>query len=107
MSSEHSEDHPHAAHVDRHVRAYITVFVALMVLTLVTVWVSSLRLGVRLAVTVALGIATVKASLVAGVFMHLSTEKKLIVLGLALTLVFFLFCLLMPGVSDMLNNRLW
>ena len=87
-------------------RAYITVFVVLMVLTLLTVWVSSLRLGIRLAVTVALGIATVKASLVAGVFMHLSTEKKLIVVGLALTAFFFLVCLLVPGVSDMLNNRL-
>ena len=106
MSSEQAKDHPHAADVDRHVRAYITVFVALMVLTLVTVWVSSLRLSIRLAVSVALGIATVKASLVAGVFMHLSTEKKLIVLGLALTFVFFLFCLLVPGVSDLLNNRL-
>ncbi len=106
MSSEQAKDHPHAADVDRHVRAYITVFVALMVLTLLTVWVSSLGLTVKVAVAVALGIATVKASLVAGVFMHLSTEKKLIVLGLALTLVFFLFCLLVPGVSDMLSNRL-
>jgi len=105
MTSEQAKDHPHAADVDRHVRAYITVFVALMVLTLVTVWVSSLNLGIRLAVGLALGIATVKASLVAGVFMHLSSEKKLIVLGLALALVFFLFCLLVPGVSDWLNNR--
>jgi len=106
MTSEQAKDHPHAGDVDRHVRAYITVFVALMVLTLVTVWVSSLGLNIRLAVSVALGIATLKASLVAGVFMHLSSEKKLIVLGLALTLVFFLFCLLMPGVSDALLNRL-
>jgi cytochrome c oxidase subunit 4 len=106
MSSEHAKDDPHAADIDRHVRAYVTVFVALMVLTLVTVWVSSLGLTLRLAVSVALGIATVKASLVAGVFMHLSSEKKLILLGLALTAFFFLFCLLMPGVSDMLNNRL-
>jgi len=106
MSSDQAKDHPHAADVDRHVRAYIAVFVALMALTFLTVWVSSLGLTVKLAVGVALGIATVKASLVAGVFMHLSTEKKLIVLGLALTLVFFLFCLLVPGVSDMLNNRL-
>jgi len=82
------------------------VFVALMALTIVTVWVSSLGLSIRLAVGVALAIATVKGSLVAGVFMHLSSEKRLIVLGLALTVVFFLVCLLMPGVSDALNNRL-
>ena len=106
MSSEPPKDDPHAADVDRQVRAYVTVFVALMVLTLVTVWVSSLGLSIRLAVAVALAIATVKGSLVAGVFMHLSSEKKLILLGLALTVFFFLFCLLMPGVSDALNNRL-
>ena len=105
MSSEPAKDDPHAADIDRHVRAYITVFVALMVLTLVTVWVSSLGLSIKLAVGVALGIATVKASLVAGVFMHLSSEKKLILLGLTLTVFFFLFCLLVPGVSDWLNNR--
>jgi cytochrome c oxidase subunit 4 len=77
-----------------------------MVLTVVTVWVSSLGLSLRLAVAVALAIATVKGSLVAGVFMHLSSEKKLIVLGLALTVFFFLFCLLVPGLSDALNNRI-
>jgi cytochrome c oxidase subunit IV len=106
MSSEPAKDDAHAVDIDRQVRAYITVFVALMVLTLVTVWVSSLRLSIRLAVGVALAIATVKGSLVAGVFMHLSSEKKLILAGLALTVFFFLFCLLMPGVSDALNNRL-
>jgi cytochrome c oxidase subunit 4 len=106
MSSEPAKDDPHAADVDRQVRAYVAVFVALMVLTLVTVWVSSLRLSIRLAVGVALGIATVKGSLVAGVFMHLSSEKKLILVGLTLTVFLFLFCLLMPGVSDALNNRL-
>jgi cytochrome c oxidase subunit IV len=106
MSSEQPKDDPHAADVDRQVRAYVTVFVALMVLTVVTVWVSSLGLSLRLAVAVALAIATVKGSLVAGVFMHLSSEKKLILLGLALTVFFFLFCLLVPGLSDALNNRI-
>lgn len=107
MSSEPAKDDPHAAHVDRQVRAYVTVFVALMLLTVVTVWVSSLKLSLGLAVGVALGIATVKGSLVAGVFMHLSSEKKLILVGLAFTLFFFLFCMLMPGLSDALNTRLW
>lgn len=106
MSSQQAADDPHAVDVDRHVRAYVSVFVALMALTLLTVWVSSLRLNIKVAVGVALGIATVKGSLVAGVFMHLSSEKKLILAGLALTVFFFLFCLLMPGISDALNNRL-
>ena len=80
----------HAAEIKKHVRVYITVFAALAVLTVVTVAVSYLHLKVTAAVTVALIIATAKASLVAGYFMHLVSEKKLIYGVLILTGVFFL-----------------
>ena len=86
----------HAVDIDRHVKAYITVFVALMVLTIITVAVSYLDLAVPLAVTVALVVATVKGALVAGVFMHLSSEKKLIYAVLALTVVFFIVLMALP-----------
>jgi cytochrome c oxidase subunit 4 len=86
----------HAVDVDRHVRAYITVFVALMVLTVITVAVSYLDLAVPLAVTVALVVATIKGALVAGVFMHLSAEKKLIYAVLLVTVVFFVVLLALP-----------
>ena len=86
----------HAADIDRHVRVYITVFAALMVLTIVTVAISRFHLSVPVAVTVALLVATVKGSLVACYFMHLISEKKLILAILALTVVFFVVLLLLP-----------
>ena len=90
MSDSHSID------LHKHVRTYILVFVSLMVLTLVTVAVSYLHLPVRQAITVALVIATVKGSLVACYFMHLISEKKLILWVLVLTVVFFIVLLLLP-----------
>ena len=86
----------HAADLNKHVRAYILVFVTLMFLTLVTVAVSYLHLPVRQAIAVALLIATVKGSLVACYFMHLISEKKLILWVLVLTVVFFIVLLLVP-----------
>lgn len=86
----------HAADIDKHVRVYVLVFVSLMVLTLVTVAVSYLHLPIAAAIGVALLIATVKGSLVACYFMHLISERKLIVAVLALTVFFFVTLLLVP-----------
>jgi cytochrome c oxidase subunit IV len=86
----------HAADLDKHVRAYILVFVSLMVLTIVTVAVSYLHLPVKAAIGVALLIATVKGSLVACYFMHLISEKKLILWVMLLTVAFFIVLLLVP-----------
>ena len=98
MTSDHTADvtNDHAVDIDKHVRVYITVFVSLMVLTLITVAVSYLDLSTPMAVSVALFIATVKGSLVAGYFMHLISEKKLIYAVLALTVVFFFVLLALP-----------
>jgi cytochrome c oxidase subunit 4 len=89
--------HGHSIDVQKHVRAYILVFVSLMFLTLVTVAISYLHLPVRQAIMVALLIATVKGSLVACYFMHLISEKKLILWVLVLTVVFFIVLLLVPA----------
>jgi cytochrome c oxidase subunit IV len=89
----------HAADIDKHVKVYITVFVALMVLTVVTVAISRVHLPVPMAVTVALLVATIKGSLVACYFMHLISEKKLIIAVLALTAVFFVALLALPVVT--------
>ena len=86
----------HAVDIDKHVRIYITVFVTLMVLTIVTVVVSRFHLPVPVAVSVALLVATIKGSLVACYFMHLISEKRLIVAILALTVVFFLVLIALP-----------
>src|SRR6476659_4460687 len=95
----------HAVDIDRHVRVYITVFVSLMVLTIVTVAVSRFHFPVPIAVTIALLVATIKGSLVACYFMHLISEKKLIVAILALTVVFFFALLALPFLT--VNNGFW
>ncbi len=82
MSDTHHED------VQSHVKTYIKVFVALAVGTIVTVLASNLHLGIILGIIVALLIATVKGSLVAGFFMHLVAERKVIYWVLMLTAVF-------------------
>jgi len=96
MTSDHVATSDHAADIDRHVRVYITVFVALMALTIITVGISYLHLPLPLAVTAALFVATVKGSLVAGYFMHLISEKKLIYAVLVVTALFFIALLALP-----------
>jgi cytochrome c oxidase subunit 4 len=107
MTSDHASDvaGDHAVDIDKHVRVYITVFVALMVLTIITVAISYLDLAIPLAVTVALFVAIVKGSLVAGYFMHLVSEKKLIYAVLLVTLAFFVVLMALPVVTH--SNGFW
>lgn len=91
--------------INKHVRIYITVFVALAGLTVVTVAVSYWHLPVLPAVTLALVIATIKGSLVACYFMHLISEKRLILWVLVLTGLFFLVLLLLPVLTDLDLSR--
>lgn len=93
---------PNVEEIKKHVRTYILVFVALMALTIITVAVSYLHLDVKWAIAVALLIATIKGSLVAGFFMHLISEKRLIYFTLILTFIFFLVLMVLPtsGYSD-------
>ena len=85
-----------AQEVKKHVRVYVTVFVALLALTVITVVISTFHLGATAAIIVALCIAAVKASLVAGYFMHLISEKKLIYATLAITAVLFIVLMALP-----------
>jgi cytochrome c oxidase subunit IV len=106
MTSDHAVDvDSHAVDIDRHVRIYVTVFVALMALTIVTVAISRFHLPTPYAVTVALLVATIKGSLVACYFMHLISEKKLILAVLVLTAVFFAALLALPAVTH--SNGYW
>jgi cytochrome c oxidase subunit IV len=92
--------HDHEIDVDKHVKTYIIVFVSLLALTLVTVAVSYLHLPLAPTVAVALLIASVKGTLVACYFMHLISEKKLILVVMAFTVLFFLFMLLGPWLTE-------
>jgi cytochrome c oxidase subunit IV len=92
----------HAAHDDirSHVKTYFMIFGALMVLTITTVAVSYLELTTPLAVTIALIVAITKGSLVAMYFMHLLHERKVIYWVLALTVVFFVFLMFVPMLTN-------
>jgi cytochrome c oxidase subunit 4 len=93
----------HAHSVDdikKSVKTYMMIFGALMVLTIITVGVSYVHLPVAAAVTVALIVATIKGSLVALYFMHLLHERKVIYWVLTLTLIFFIFMMFVPLLTN-------
>lgn len=87
------------AHIEEHIKVYLTVFGALAVLTILTVSASYLDVSTTEAIFMALTIATIKASLVAGYFMHLITEKQTIVWILILTFAFFLVLMFFPLIT--------
>ncbi|HJN98304.1 MAG TPA: cytochrome C oxidase subunit IV family protein [Candidatus Marinimicrobia bacterium] len=87
-------------HIQEHIKVYLTVFGALGALTLLTVAASYMNVSTTEAIFLGLTIATVKASLVAGYFMHLITEKQTIIWILCLTFVFFLVCMFIPMISS-------
>ena len=86
-------------HIQEHIKVYLTVFGALGFLTLLTVAASYMDVSPMEAIFLALTIATIKASLVAGYFMHLITEKQTIIWILCLTFIFFLFCMFIPMIT--------
>jgi len=99
MNSSHEEV------VKSQVKTYIAVFVALAVMTAVTVFVSYMRLPLLFAVIAALAIATFKGSLVAGFFMHLTTEKKVIFGVLLLAVILFLSLLFLPVFTSLQHSN--
>jgi len=82
--------------VKKHIAVYWKVFGGLMVLTILTVAVSYLSVAVPLAIGIALIIASVKGSMVASFFMHLTGERKMIFWALALTAAFWVFLMSLP-----------
>jgi len=76
--------------ISKQVKIYRIVGAVLIVGTIITVAASNVHLGILLGILVAVAIATVKGSLVAGYFMHLFNERKLIYGVLALTGVFII-----------------
>lgn len=72
-----SHDHEHHdEHEQVSYGTYILTWLALLVLTAITVTAAGMSFG-KMSVTVALLIATVKASIVLHIFMHLKYESKL------------------------------
>ena len=78
-------------HFSHHVRRYLFVFYALLFGTVATVAASYIPFGNReINIGVALFIACGKAFLVAGYFMHLISERKMIYTIMAFTAFFFI-----------------
>ncbi len=107
MSESAAISESEAARVKSHLRVYVMVFVALAVLTVVTVALSYLHLPTVLAITLAMVVATVKASLVAGYFMHLLSEEKVILWLLILCAAFLVFLFALPLGTETGNGPLW
>jgi cytochrome c oxidase subunit 4 len=88
--------HADAAAVKKTIRTYLMIGGALFVFTVITVLANRVHFAVPLAITVALIIASIKGSMVAAVFMHLSHEKRWVYGSLVLTAAFFLVLMLLP-----------
>ncbi len=90
--------------IKREMRVYILIFFSLAVLTGATVAARFLLdLPMTYAIAVALAIACMKGFLVAGFFMHLLTERRLIYGILILTVAFFAALLWLP-VHDVIGK---
>ena len=85
--------------IRKSIKTYLMVGAALFVFTGITVAVNQIHLAVPMAITVALIIATMKGSMVASVFMHLSHEKKWIYGSLILTVIGFAILMLVPSLT--------
>ena len=81
------------------VRTYWMIGAALFVFTGITVAVNQVHLAIPLAITVALIIATMKGSMVASVFMHLSHERPWIYGALILTVIGFIVLMTVPSLT--------
>jgi cytochrome c oxidase subunit IV len=89
--------------IRKHVRTYWMIGGALFAGTVITVAVNQVHLAIPLAIAVALIIASIKGSMVASVFMHLSNEKKWIYAALLLTVAFFIVLMSVPLFTTMDN----
>jgi cytochrome c oxidase subunit 4 len=79
VSPDPAEQEEYAHNVQKHVRGYLMVGAILLTFTAVTVALSYVNFGTQKAnIAVAMLVATLKAGLVAAIFMHLAAEKRLI-----------------------------
>ena len=88
-AAEHVVETEHEHDVSKHVKKYLLVGAVLLAFTGLTVFLSYVDFGNRKAnIAVGMLVATIKAGMVAGIFMHLSAERKLIYRILIFTAIF-------------------
>ncbi|HWD21128.1 MAG TPA: cytochrome C oxidase subunit IV family protein [Verrucomicrobiae bacterium] len=91
--------------VKRHVRQHLIIAVGLAIGTLLTVWTSQTNFGSHaLNIAITLAVASVQAFMVAGFFMHLLSEKKMIYCFLIFTAVFFIVMMFIFTWAHMPSN---
>ena len=93
--------------IKKEVSQYIRVFFALGILTIITVGIAYIDVGkMWIAVLLAMIVASIKSTLVAGFFMHLFHEKKIIYLFLGITLVLLcsLFFITFGSINDQVGE---
>jgi len=93
--------------IKKEVSQYIIIFFALAILTIITVRIAYMDVGkMWIAVLLAMVVASIKGTLVAGFFMHLFHEKKIIYLFLGITLVLLcsLFFITFGSISDQVGE---
>ena len=96
-----SEQHSSHDDIQKHVKVYLYIFGALLIGTVITVLASRIHFGSHsMNIAVAMVIASVKAFLVAGYFMHLISERKMIY-SILVTTVFFLIGLMFLTIWSM------
>jgi cytochrome c oxidase subunit 4 len=101
-----SDQHHSVEEIQKHVKGYLMVFGALIVGTIITVMASRLHIdSVAKTVAIALFIASIKGFLVAGYFMHLMTEKKMIY-GILIATIFFVTGLMFLTIWSMSHEGL-
>ena len=84
--------------VSKHVKAYFMVFGALAVFTVLTVLASYVHVSTPMHVGIALLIASIKASLVAAIFMHLKWERGASIwVTLVFCAIFFIVLMVIPA----------
>lgn len=92
------------ADVSKHVKSYMAVFATLAVLTVVTVLAAQVDISHWGNLSLALAIASVKASLVAAIFMHLKWERTAWVWFTLLLCAFFFLVLMAVPTLMMLDH---
>lgn len=82
--------------IQKSLKKYWMIGGALFVFTGITVAVNQVHLAIPAAIAVALIIASMKGSMVASIFMHLSSERRWIYGALLLTVLGFLILMTVP-----------
>ena len=93
--------------IEHHIQTYIRVFIALGVLTVITVAVSYLNVSFIEAFFIAMTVATIKGSLVLGYFMHLISERQMIIWILVATVTTFIILMFIPLISLTDQVTIW